>query len=290
MDCRKQEDDIYDDETPWNIIDLYFNKQYLERLVRHQIESYNYFIDTQMINTIEMFNPVHICSEHDYIKSHNLYRLEIFIKFENFNIHRPQIYENNGATKLMFPQEARLRNFTYAANMTITMNIKYTIRTGENLNDIHTIYKTLPNIHIGKLPIMLRSNVCVLTHYKHVPNEISGECKMDPGGYFIINGSEKTCIGQERAAENQIYCYNIEKNNLKKKIKNFQEFAFAEKKELNLSFQLQNLRLLKTESEKIEITFKKPSFFWGLKFLYEINLSILLNKSTFEFFYNLWER
>ena len=32
--------------------------------------------------------------------------------------------------------------------------------------------------------------------------------------------------------------YNIEKNNLKKKITNFQEFAFAEKKELNLSFQL----------------------------------------------------
>ena len=53
----------------------------------------------------------------------------------------------------MFPQEARLRNFTYAANMTITMNIKYTIRSGENLNDIQTIYKTLPNIHIGKFQL-----------------------------------------------------------------------------------------------------------------------------------------
>ena len=40
---------------------------------------------------------------------------------------------------LMFPQEARLRNFTYAANMTITMNIKYTIRSGENLNE-YTYY------------------------------------------------------------------------------------------------------------------------------------------------------
>jgi len=62
---------------------------------------------------------------------------------------------------------------------------------------------------------MLRSNVCVLTHYRHVPSTVSGECKMDPGGYFIINGSEKTCLGQERAAENIIYCFDIGKNNSK---------------------------------------------------------------------------
>jgi DNA-directed RNA polymerase II subunit RPB2 len=65
------------------------------------------------------------------------------------------------------------------------------------------------------LPIMLRSNICVLTQYNHIDNKISGECKMDPGGYFIINGSEKTCLGQERAAENQIYCFDVSKNNTK---------------------------------------------------------------------------
>ena len=202
-------------DFPWTLINSYFSKEHLQQLVRHQLESYNDFVERQIPNTINMFNPVIITSEHDYDKDSDKYRLEISISFENFGLHRPQIHENNGATKLMFPQEARLRNFTYAANMTLTMNIKYTIRTGENLNDIHTIYKSLPNIHIGKLPIMLRSNVCVLTHYKHVQNEISGECKMDPGGYFIINGSEKTCLGQERAAENIIYCFDITKNNSK---------------------------------------------------------------------------
>ena len=73
----------------------------------------------------------------------------------------------------------------------------------------------MPKIQIGKLPIMLRSNICVLTQYNHIDNKISGECKMDPGGYFIINGSEKTCLGQERAAENQIYCFDVSKNNTK---------------------------------------------------------------------------
>jgi DNA-directed RNA polymerase beta subunit len=206
---------ILGSDFPWTLIEAYFSKEHLQQLVRHQLESYNDFIERQIPNTINMFNPVIITSEHDYDKASDKYRLEISITFENFGLHRPQIHENNGATKLMFPQEARLRNFTYASNMTVTMNIKYTIRNGENLNDIHTVYKTLPNIHIGKIPIMLKSNVCVLKQYKHVTSEISGECKMDPGGYFIINGSEKTCLGQERAAENTIYCFDIGKNNSK---------------------------------------------------------------------------
>ncbi len=202
-------------EEPWALIESYFKNKHLKQLIRHQLESYNYFVNTQIENTIEMFNPVRICSDHDYIKELNIYRLEIYVTFENFNIHRPQVYENNGATKIMFPQEARLRNFTYSGSMTVDLNIKYTIRNGENYKNTLNYQKILKNIHIGKLPIMLRSDLCVLNQYKHLNTNQTGECKMDPGGYFIINGSEKTCLGQERAAENQIYCFNISKNNTK---------------------------------------------------------------------------
>ena len=202
-------------EEPWNIIGSYFKGRHLKQLVRHQIESYNDFVTVQIQKTIDMFNPVHVRSEHDYNKTLNKYNLELFINFDNFNIYRPQIHENNGATKLMFPQEARLRNFTYASNMTMDINIKYVIRNGDNLENVQSLHKKLPKIQIGKLPIMLRSNICVLNQYDHVDNNISGECKMDPGGYFIINGSEKTCLGQERAAENQVYCFDISKGNSK---------------------------------------------------------------------------
>ena len=99
-------------ETPWSIIESYFKGQQLERFVRHQLESYNNFVGYQIIKTIEMFNPLHIASEQDYDPVSKKHALEIFITFENFNIYRPQIHENNGAIKLMFPQEARLRNFT----------------------------------------------------------------------------------------------------------------------------------------------------------------------------------
>ena len=228
----------------WPLINSYFSKEHLQQLVRHQIESYNDFIERQIPNTISMFNPVPIYSEHDYDKKSDKYGLELSITFDNFGIYRPQIHENNGATKLMFPQEARLRNFTYASNMTVNMNIKYIIRTGEMLENIQTIYKVLPNIHIGKLPIMLRSNVCVLTHYKHVPSEVSGECKMDPGGYFIINGSEKTCLGQERAAENTIYCFNIAKNNTKwrysAEIKSIPDFKSISPKQITMTTSQKN--------------------------------------------------
>jgi len=202
-------------ETPWTIINSYFKGQHLERLVRHQLESYNNFVSYQIIKTIEMFNPVRVVSEQDFDIKSGRYSLEIFITFENFHIYRPQIHENNGATKLMFPQEARLRNFTYASAMTLDMNIKFNVRNGENLENMQTFYKTLPKINIGKLPIMLKSNICVLTQYKHVENRHTGECKFDAGGYFIINGSEKTVLGQERAAENRVYCFNVSKNSTK---------------------------------------------------------------------------
>jgi DNA-directed RNA polymerase II subunit RPB2 len=225
-------------EQPWDVIESYFKGQHLDRLVRHQLESYNNFVGYQIIKTIEMFNPVHIASEQDYDAKSGKYALEIFITFENFHIYRPQIHENNGAIKLMFPQEARLRNFTYASAMTIDINIKYVIRNGENLENAQTIYKTLPKIHIGKLPIMLKSSICVLNQYKHVENVHTGECKYDAGGYFIINGSEKTVLGQERAAENRVYCFNISKNQPKytwsAEIKSVPDFKCISPKQINM--------------------------------------------------------
>jgi DNA-directed RNA polymerase II subunit RPB2 len=231
-------------ETPWSIIDSYFRDQHLERLVRHQLESYNNFVGYQIIKTIEMFNPVHIRSENDYDPVSGKYALEMFITFENFHIYRPQIHENNGAIKLMFPQEARLRNFTYASAMTIDINIKYIIRNGELLSNTTTSYKTLPKIHIGKLPIMLKSNICVLNQYKYVDNQHTGECRYDTGGYFIINGSEKTVLGQERAAENRVYCFNISKNNTKydwsAEIKSVPDFKCISPKQINMMISSKN--------------------------------------------------
>jgi DNA-directed RNA polymerase II subunit RPB2 len=203
------------EEAPWKIIGSYFEGNHLKRLVRHQIESFNDFVNNQLERTIQMFNPVTIASEQDFDKKTKKHKLDIEVTFSDFHLYRAQIHENNGATKLMFPQEARLRNFTYASTMTVDANIKYTIRTGENLENVQTLHKSIPGIHIGKLPIMLKSSVCILNQYSHISHAETGECAYDAGGYFIINGSEKTVLGQERAAENKVYCFNISKGNTK---------------------------------------------------------------------------
>jgi DNA-directed RNA polymerase II subunit RPB2 len=241
--CEKKFE-FNDESIPWSIIESYFRNKHLKQLVKHQLESYNYFISSQIENTISMFNPVHICSENDFVKEHNLYRLEMFVNFENFNIYRPQIYENNGATKILFPQEARLRNFTYSSAMTVDLNIKCIVRNGENYKNVLNYDKIIKRVNIGKIPIMLKSNICVLSQYKHLDVNKTGECKMDPGGYFIINGSEKTCIGQERAAENQIYCFNVSKNNTKwsymAELKSIPDWKFISPKQINIMISSKN--------------------------------------------------
>ena len=202
-------------EEPWILIKSYFEKNYLRQLVKHQLDSYNYFIENQIHKTIDMFNKLRIVSEQDYNPELGKYRLEIYITFQNLGLHRPEIHENNGATKLMFPNQARLRNFTYTSNMVVDLKIEYFIYKGSDLSEETKIVKILPKIHIGKMPIMLRSNICILNQYKHMSSVSTQECYMDPGGYFIINGSEKTCLAQEKAADNKIQCFTTIKNNKK---------------------------------------------------------------------------
>lgn len=196
-----------EDYDAFSIIDAYYDKNPIERLVRHQIESYNYFTNVQIEKTIQMFNPVIMRSENDYVADKKQYFLEIQVTFENFKMFLPQIYENNGATKIMYPNEARTRSFTYSSYMNIDLHILYIIRDTENMDCPRYIKKVLPSICIGKMPIMLKSDCCVLKSQPSIIDGQFGECPIDLGGYFIVKGSEKTVLGQERSAENKIYCF-----------------------------------------------------------------------------------
>lgn len=224
-------------EEPYKIIESYFGGQHLERLVRHQIESYNHFINFQIQRTIQMFNTVTIHSENDFVPEYGQYFLDVNLSFENFKLYPPQIHENNGATKIMLPQEAKLRNFTYASTMTIDLHIQYTVRNTETMDAPKIIKKVLPKINIGKMPIMVKSSICVLSQNKHVNSKFTGECPMDCGGYFVVKGSEKTVLGQERAAENRVYCFdgrNTTKWNWFAEIKSVPDFKCISPKQIEM--------------------------------------------------------
>jgi len=195
-------------EEPFKIIESYFNGQHSSCLVRHQLESYNDCIHRQIPQTIQMFNPVWVRSDKDVLPDSDKYSLEVEITFNNLKLYPPQIYENNGATKLMMPNEAKLRNVTYASNMTIDINITYHIRDSIDIEKPRTVTSVIPKVSIGKFPIMVKSSICVLTQNNHINPVLVGECMFDHGGYFIIKGSEKTVLQQERAAQNTVYCYD----------------------------------------------------------------------------------
>jgi DNA-directed RNA polymerase II subunit RPB2 len=195
-------------EEPFKIIESYFDGQHSSCLVRHQLESYNDCIHRQIPQTIQMFNPVMVRSDKDILPNSDKYSLEVEITFTNLKLYPPQIYENNGATKLMMPNEAKLRNVTYASNMTIDINITYHIRDSVDIEKPRTVTSVIPKVSIGKFPIMVKSSICVLTQNNHINPVSVGECTFDHGGYFIIKGSEKTVLQQERAAQNTVYCYD----------------------------------------------------------------------------------
>ena len=63
----------------------------------------------------------------------------------------------------------------------------------------------ISKISFGNLPIMVKSSSCILNNNFNVNHK--KECKYDGGGYFIINGSEKVIVSQERTCANKIYCF-----------------------------------------------------------------------------------
>ena len=112
--------------------------------------------------------------------------------------------ENNGCSKLMTPNMARVRNSTYIAPISVNFDSIIKIKENDETIELEKYYQ---NILFGKIPIMVNSNYCVL-------NQKGGEeeCKYDVGGYFIINGNEKVIISQEKVANNLIQVYKNPKN------------------------------------------------------------------------------
>ena len=109
----------------------------------------------------------------------------------------------------MYPNEARLRNMTYGFTIHYDVDVKFKIlidkedgSPGKDKFDIHEETIQLDKIYLGKFPIMLQSNMCILNGLAPEARFNLGECRNDPGGYFIIDGKEKVIVSQEGRADN----------------------------------------------------------------------------------------
>jgi len=166
-------------------------KKYLEEhsLVESNIISFNEFIEHRMQELVDEI-------------SETMNNEEFEISLGKVKIEKPKVIEADGSSSLILPYEARLRNLTYSAPVTLEI----TIKKGDQVDsDV---------VEIGKIPIMVKSKVCNTYGMNSEQLVESYNDPLDAGGYFIINGNERVMTMAEDLAENQPFIEENSKGNL----------------------------------------------------------------------------
>uniref|UniRef100_A0A0D9V0X8 DNA-directed RNA polymerase subunit beta n=1 Tax=Leersia perrieri TaxID=77586 RepID=A0A0D9V0X8_9ORYZ len=132
-------------------------------LVKEHIDSFNYFITKGIRIVVQANNR---------------------IEYKNVKVGQPSVKFEYNVEKIT-PQFCRLTDCTYSAP--VMVDIEYTVGK-------HYELKMKQDFIIGYLPIMLKSHACVLSRKDEAELARYGECPLDPGGYFIVKGTEKIPI------------------------------------------------------------------------------------------------
>jgi DNA-directed RNA polymerase II subunit RPB2 len=194
-------DEIIQEDT-WAVISAYFEEK---GLVRQQLDSFNSFIKNTIQELVDESPDIIIVPEPQHRPGQLPQpQIKYVVNFGQIYLSKPTVTESDGSTQTMLPNEARLRNLTYSAPLYVDMKKTTYIMSGEEADEQEP--EELPQIFIGKVPIMLRSLYCTLHGMDKELSDL-GECQYDQGGYFVINGSEKVLIAQEKMSHNHVYVF-----------------------------------------------------------------------------------
>lgn len=176
------------------------SKAYLkrEKIAQHQLDSFNYFLSEGMQKIVE---------EQPYIETSitrggedEKEKHKLGVKFGKMRVGRPKAREADGSYESIFPSQARLRNLNYSASVYLGMQLVKKYENGEIEGEGEE-----REVEIGELPIMVKSEKCNLYGLSEKELIRAGEDPLDPGGYFIVNGSEHVIITLEDLAPNRIF-------------------------------------------------------------------------------------
>jgi DNA-directed RNA polymerase II subunit RPB2 len=199
----------------WKLIDKYF-KDNPSNLVAHHLDSYNDFFDKGINRIFRENNPIRYTERNEEDDesgeksgdetSGESIQSECLLYLggkdgSKIYFGKPIIYDDNYA-HYMYPNDARLRNMTYGITIHYDVDVDF-VYNDDGVKKKHTL--TLEKIYLGRFPIMLQSNLCILNSLTKNVRFNMGECRNDYGGYFIIDGKEKSIICQEKFADNMIY-------------------------------------------------------------------------------------
>ncbi|CAG8591271.1 30148_t:CDS:10 [Gigaspora margarita] len=222
------QDDLQDSEIQpditqedcWTVISSFFHDK---GLVRQQLDSFDEFVQNTMQEIVDENKNLVLQTFSGSQTGDGDKAKRFYIRFGQVYLSKPTMTEADGSVQAMFPQEARLRNLTYAAPLYVNMKEEALYadpRAPENrgkptLAEMFDENKlkddpdeeTYDKVFVGKIPVMLKSTYCVLHGLDDEHLYALNECPYDQGGYFIINGSEKVLIAQERMATNTVYVF-----------------------------------------------------------------------------------
>lgn len=161
-------------------------------LVRHHIDSFNNFVERGIKEIVRGLGVIEIPVK-------EVEEGKITIEFVDVYIGTPKFHEVEGHVVDVTPMVARLRNLTYSAQITA----KVVVKKGDNV-----IYED--EVPVGQLPVMVRSKIDPTSSMSKEELVSIGEDWRDPGGYFIINGSERVIVAQEDLAPNRVFVEKAE--------------------------------------------------------------------------------
>lgn len=163
-------------------------------LVKQHIDSFNFFVNHEL---------------KDIVKANRTVRSEVesgfWVEFTDIRVGTPDRndYSDFKARNDVTPMECRLRDMTYAAPVVVDIVFP---------RDKKKVIRK--NVELCRIPIMLKSAKCCLANATNAQMEVMNECPLDPGGYFIIGGTEKVILIQEQLSKNRIIVEADEKNNV----------------------------------------------------------------------------
>ncbi|RIA95112.1 DNA-directed RNA polymerase II subunit RPB2 [Glomus cerebriforme] len=195
-------------EECWEVISAFFKNK---GIIRQQLDSFDDFIERGLVEAISE-TPIQVIRHVNFEDGQEIitqYRFE----FDNPSFTKPQLTEPDGVKMQLFPNEARLRGLTYSAPLILDVKLFESKLTSNEIDYDNIDFKeneiTLidERAFLGKIPVMVHSNFCSLTDLTIEELKDHHECPYDQGGYFIVNGSEKVLIAQERLAYNYVYVF-----------------------------------------------------------------------------------
>jgi DNA-directed RNA polymerase subunit B" len=151
--------------------------------VRHQITSYNRFVEDRVEAILD---------EVGEIKPELPDGEDLVIKIVDVDIKRPKVNEADGSVRKITPREARMRDITYSSEIKVEM-----------VPILEGMREESETVTIGEIPVMVGSDLCWSSEWTEEEMRENGEDPKDPGGYFIINGSEKNLVSMEETADNK---------------------------------------------------------------------------------------